>query len=137
MIGIIDGTLNCRVCLISGEDSVGNTSIISRYIEDNFYFNTTFTSAPIMSYKFEEINYNEYNINLKFDIWDTTGKKRYREVSRNFYLSAGIEVFILVYDVTRKDTFTALKDNLIQDILFNVIEDRKNVSKINKIIYIF
>ena len=45
---------------------------------------------------------------LQLDIWDTAGQEKYRSVGKNFYKDAFI--ILLVYDITRKETFDNLKD---------------------------
>ena len=125
----LDDTFNCKICFIAGEGSVGNTSIINRYVDNKFYINTPNTTTQTYSWKFEKMKYKNKNIGLKFEIWDTTGNQRYKELSRNFYLNAGIEAFVLVYDVTSRESFEALKDSLIPDILVNIKEDNEDISK--------
>ena len=45
--------------------------------------------------------------NIKLQIWDTAGQESFRSITRSYYrTTAGI---ILVYDITRRDTFLHLK----------------------------
>ena len=48
------------------------------------------------------------NKSLQFDIWDTAGQERYRALTKFFYKDAAIA--ILVYDITRKDSFEEMKN---------------------------
>mmetsp|Transcript_27049 Transcript_27049/g.55356 ORF Transcript_27049/g.55356 Transcript_27049/m.55356 type:complete len:84 (+) Transcript_27049:274-525(+) len=43
---------------------------------------------------------------VKMTIWDTAGQERFRTLTSSYY--RGAQGIILVYDVTRKDTFDAL-----------------------------
>eukprot|EP00615_Pteridomonas_danica_P011363 CAMPEP_0114355482 /NCGR_PEP_ID=MMETSP0101-20121206/20252_1 /TAXON_ID=38822 ORGANISM="Pteridomonas danica, Strain PT" /NCGR_SAMPLE_ID=MMETSP0101 /ASSEMBLY_ACC=CAM_ASM_000211 /LENGTH=155 /DNA_ID=CAMNT_0001497451 /DNA_START=219 /DNA_END=686 /DNA_ORIENTATION=+ len=43
---------------------------------------------------------------VKMTIWDTAGQERFRTLTSSYY--RGAQGIILVYDVTRKDTFEAL-----------------------------
>ncbi|KAK4481107.1 hypothetical protein RD792_011978 [Penstemon davidsonii] len=45
---------------------------------------------------------------LKLTIWDTAGQERFRTLTSSYY--RGAQGIILVYDVTRRDTFTNLSD---------------------------
>ena len=44
----------------------------------------------------------------KVQVWDTAGQERYRSLAKVFYKSAN--VCILVYDITRKESFDELKE---------------------------
>ena len=45
---------------------------------------------------------------IKFEIWDTAGQEKYRALTKIFYKDA--QVAILVYDITRKESFEELKN---------------------------
>ena len=45
---------------------------------------------------------------IKFEIWDTAGQEQYRSLTKIFYKDAAAA--ILVYDITRKDSFLELKN---------------------------
>ena len=45
---------------------------------------------------------------IKFEIWDTAGQEKYRALTKIFYKDAGVA--ILVYDITRKESFDEIKD---------------------------
>ena len=72
-------------------------------------------------------NHNPIKINdeiFKIEIWDTAGQERYRALAKVFYKNA--DVCILVYDITRKSSFTELKNYWIKEIKENA---KFNVSK--------
>ena len=46
--------------------------------------------------------------NIQFEIWDTAGQERYRSVNSIFYQDAYI--CLLVYDITKKESFENLKN---------------------------
>jgi small GTP-binding protein len=46
--------------------------------------------------------------NLKFEIWDTAGQEKYRALTKIFYKDASVA--IMVYDVTRKESFEEIKN---------------------------
>ena len=54
------------------------------------------------------IFYDNYNQNIKFDIWDTSGQEKYRSLNKLFYRDA--KIAILVYDITSNQSFQELKN---------------------------
>ena len=100
----IKDNITCKVVLV-GESGVGKTSIINRYINNDFNENEQATLGPI--YKNKVIQYPKYNRSISFDLWDTAGQEAYRSVTKNFYVNAGIG--IMVYDIRVKDSFENIK----------------------------
>ena len=95
----------CKVVLL-GDSGVGKTSIISRYITGAFEKNKASTNGA--SYCSKMVKYENLNKNLLLDIWDTAGQEKYKSLTKFFYKDASIVV--LVYDITRKDSFENLKE---------------------------
>ena len=55
------------------------------------------------------MSFDEYGgKSIKFDIWDTAGQEKYRALTKIFYKDASIA--ILVYDITRKESYDELKN---------------------------
>ena len=116
-----EGALTCKVVLI-GESGVGKTSIITRYITNEFKSKLMATSGA--NYITKYIILEDENQSIKFDIWDTAGQEKFRALAKVFYKNAA--VCILVYDITRKSSFDALKDFWAKEIKENA---QQNVSK--------
>lgn len=99
----VNTALSVKVVVI-GYVAVGKTCILNRYI------NNVFTSDPPStngaSYSCKVLNFDEYNQNIKFDIWDTSGQERFRSLNKIFYRDA--KIGILVYDITNKESFNEL-----------------------------
>jgi len=93
---------HCKIILV-GDSGVGKTSIIGRYTK-NYNENEKSTIGASYSSKNEKID--DYTIS--FDIWDTAGQERYKSVNQIFYKEAYI--CIMVYDITKKNTFQSIKD---------------------------
>jgi small GTP-binding protein len=49
----------------------------------------------------------EHDTNVKLQIWDTAGQEAFRSVTRSYY--RGAICVILVYDITRRKSFTNIK----------------------------
>ena len=103
--------LTCKVVLI-GESGVGKTSIIQRYI------NNTFTpgipTAGGANFTTKTMKFEEENQKIKFEIWDTAGQEKFRSLAKVFYKNAA--VCILVYDITRKESFEELENFWVEEI---------------------
>ena len=97
---------SCKVVLL-GESGVGKTSIISRLINNVFGENIISTTGA--SYAGKTMTFDEFEGKaIKFEIWDTAGQEQYRSLTKIFYKDAAAA--ILVYDITRKDSFLELKN---------------------------
>ena len=104
-------TLQFKVVLI-GESGVGKTSIINRYISDTF--SIIMSETPGASFATKTIYIKDYNKSIKFEIWDTAGNVKYRALAKVFYTNA--KGIILVYDITRRNSFEELKNYWIKEI---------------------
>ena len=93
-----------KVVLI-GETGVGKTSIITQFIDQTFQEDIQTTTGGTFSTKSVSCGNGKV---LKFEIWDTAGQERYRALAKMFYKDANAA--IMVYDVTRKETFEELKN---------------------------
>ncbi len=93
-----------------GSCGVGKTCIAQRYINNSFQENYISTTA---SYLQKTITRN--NKYYQLDIWDTAGQEKFRALGKNFYKDAFI--VILVYDITRNDSFDGLKKVWYPDLL--------------------
>ena len=100
-----DKTPNCKVVLL-GESGVGKTCIISRYVNNTYDEKSETTNGA--SYASKVIDFEQYQKSLRFDIWDTAGQEKYRSLTKFFYKDAAIA--ILVYDITRRDSFDEVKN---------------------------
>ena len=117
-----EGAQTCKVVLL-GESGVGKTCIIARFINNTFEENLISTTGA--SYAGKTMTFEEYGgKSIKFEIWDTAGQEKYRSLTKIFYKDAGAA--ILVYDITRKESFEE-----IQKYWINQIKDfaPKNISK--------
>ena len=76
---------------------------------------------------------------LNFDIWDTAGQERFRSVNSIFYKEAYI--CIMVYDITKEESFQSVKEywyntvkeNAIDEIIFGVAGNKIDLYEEEKI----
>ena len=87
-----------------GESSVGKSSIINRYVENNFDYN--FVSTLGVDFRKKNININGEDIRLK--IWDTAGQEKFRSIQKQYYRNS--DGILLVFDVTKFETFNVLEE---------------------------
>ena len=115
---IDDNLLEIKVVFL-GQTAVGKTSIINRFIDGKFIPNFVPTMSGGYSSKIQE--FKEDKKKIKFEIWDTAGQERYRSLNKIFYKDASVA--ILVYDITRKDTFQDIKNYWYKEVRDNSNEN--------------
>ncbi|XP_009892432.1 PREDICTED: EF-hand calcium-binding domain-containing protein 4B [Charadrius vociferus] len=90
-----------------GNSSVGKTSFLRRFCEDCFFPGTAATVGVDYNVKTVTVD----NTRVVLQLWDTAGQERYRSITKQFFRKA--DGVIVMYDITAKDTFTAVKQWLI------------------------
>ena len=105
-----EGVESFKVVLV-GESGVGKTSIITQFIDQTFQEDQQSTTGGTFSTKSVVCDNGK---TLKFEIWDTAGQERYRSLTKMFYKDANAAV--LVFDITRKDSFEELQNYWAQQI---------------------
>ena len=98
--------------LILGDTQVGKSCFLTRYADNSFqdeYLSTIGMDYKIKNYQAED------GSTIKLYIWDTAGQDRFRSITRNYY--KGADGIILIYDITKKDTFENVRNwiNNIKD----------------------
>ena len=61
------------------------------------------------------------NQKIKFEIWDTAGQEQYRSIAQIFYKNTS--GCILVYDISKRETYDEIKDYWIKEIKENAPDD--------------
>ncbi|XP_017360444.1 ras-related protein Rab-18-like isoform X2 [Cebus imitator] len=113
--------------LIIGESGVGKSSLLSRFTDDTFDPEL----AATIGVDFRVKTISEDGNKAKLAIWDTAGQERFRALTPSYY--RGAQGVILVYDVTRRDTFVKL-DNWLNELeTYCTRNDIVNISLSNKI----
>ncbi|XP_010423700.1 PREDICTED: ras-related protein RABC2a [Camelina sativa] len=94
--------LSFKILLI-GDSGVGKSSLLVSFIS-----NSVEDLAPTIGVDFKIKQLTVGGKRLKLTIWDTAGQERFRTLTSSYY--RGAQGIILVYDVTRRETFTNLVD---------------------------
>ena len=95
--------LQLKIVLL-GKSLVGKTSIAQTFISDNSSLDNPSTVG--VGYLSKAIELKTGTI-IKFHIWDTAGQEKYRSLATTYF--KGADAAILVYDITKKDTFEEVK----------------------------
>jgi Ras-related protein Rab-18 len=88
--------------LIIGDSSVGKSSILLRFTDDEFDDEHPVTIG--VDFKVKTIQLGAKRINLT--IWDTAGQEKFRSLTSSYY--RGTQGIILVYDVSSRESFQHL-----------------------------
>ncbi|KAI9645364.1 hypothetical protein NHQ30_006101 [Ciborinia camelliae] len=111
--------------VVLGAQGVGKTSLLLRYIKNQFNPKTT-TSTVGASFLTKRVVDAESDTVVRLQIWDTAGQERFRSISRLYY--RGANACILCYSITSQASFnemsvwlTELRRNLPADIILHVV----------------
>ncbi|KAJ5069754.1 rab2a member ras oncogene family [Anaeramoeba ignava] len=85
--------------IIIGATGTGKSSLLHQFTEGKFYPDCSHTIGVEFATRVVEIMKQK----IKIQIWDTAGQERFRAITRSYFRGAvGV---LLVYDVTRRNTF--------------------------------
>ncbi|KAL3634794.1 Ras-related protein rabc1 [Castilleja foliolosa] len=110
--------------LMIGDSGVGKSSLLLSFTSDTFE-----DLSPTIGVDFKVKHVTLGGKKLKLAIWDTdltyhfaAGQERFRTLTSSYY--RGAQGIIMVYDVTRRDTFTNLRDIWAKEIdLYSTNQD--------------
>lgn len=124
-----------KIVLI-GDSGVGKSNIMSRYLKDEFSFETRTTVGVEFGAKKIELS----GARIKAQIWDTAGQERYKSVANAYY--KGSKAALVVFDLTNEESFlnvdkwlSEVRKNGEKDISIIIIgnksdlEDQRKISK--------
>lgn len=95
--------------IIIGDSSVGKSSILTKYVDDEFKYDSCSTIG--VDYKTICIDYLDKIV--KIIIWDTAGQERFKSITKTFY--KGLSVVIICFDLTNWESFDNV-DSWFQEI---------------------
>lgn len=89
--------------VIIGDSAVGKSNLLSRYARNEFDSNSKATIGVEFQTQCVQVPDGK---EVKAQLWDTAGQERFRAVTSAYY--RGALGAVLVYDITRKDTFDSI-----------------------------
>ena len=95
--------------VLLGDQGVGKSSLVLRFVTNNFKFDSETTiGASFMSKMIMIPQEDGEQMMVNFKIWDTAGQEKYHSLAPMYY--RGAAAAIVVYDITRRKSFDCLKN---------------------------
>ncbi|MFO7796235.1 MAG: Rab family GTPase [Promethearchaeati archaeon] len=115
--------------VLLGEAAVGKTSLINRYAEGSFSedYKPTLGSNIIR----KDVTLKDINAKIRLIVWDLAGQEKYN-VIRSMYFQGCVGA-LLVYDVTRHNTFSEITNKWLSDFKKYVKDEGAYILIANKI----
>ena len=120
--------------LLMGEDAEGKPLFISRFVYDTNFKNHLSTIG--LDFKIKKINYA--NKSIKLQIWDTSSKGNYKNITTSYL--KGADGVIIMFDVTDQNSFKNIR-TWIENIELNPNKSLKkvlvgnNCDELNRVIF--
>lgn len=102
--------------IIIGDYKTGKTSIIEKYINDNFQIHQNATIGVDFKTKYIDADNNKI---IKLYLWDTAGQERFNAIVSTYFKT--INGVIMVFDLTDRESFNNLTTNW-----FSLLKDKNN-----------
>ena len=122
--------------IIVGDIAVGKSCILLQFTDNKFRVQHELTVGVEFGAKTIELN----NKTIKIQIWDTAGQEAFQAITRTYY--KGAVGALLVYDITRRDTFThvtkwleEVKMNSSKSICVILIGNKKDLEDKRQVTY--
>ena len=116
--------------IIVGDMAVGKSCILQQFTENKFRTQHELTIGVEFGAKTLELD----NQIVKIQIWDTAGQEAFQAITRTYY--KGAVGALLVYDITRKETFQhvskwlgEVKNNSSKQIVVILIGNKKDLEQ--------
>ncbi len=90
--------------IVVGSMNVGKTSLVAKYATGKSPVKTETTKTASYIERIKNVNGMKFEIKL----WDTAGQERFKSLTQNLFRNA--EGVLLVFDITKNETFYGLKD---------------------------
>ncbi|EJS41973.1 ypt53p [Saccharomyces arboricola H-6] len=87
-----------------GESAVGKSSIVLRFVSDDF----TESREPTIGAAFLTKRTTRDGNTIKFEIWDTAGQERFAPLAPMYYRNA--QAAVVVFDITNEHSFHKAED---------------------------
>jgi Ras-related protein Rab-1A len=96
--------------LVIGNSGVGKSSLLLRYVDDDFI--DRFNSTIGVDFKIKTFGTVDGKL-AKVQIWDTAGQDRFKAIVASYY--RGCHCVLLVFDLTNRETFDNI-DNWVDEV---------------------
>lgn len=115
-----------KICLV-GDFSVGKTSLIRRFVDNQFSDEYLSTVGVKLSRKLVELP--EADLNVELLIWDIEGQTQFKAIAPSYL--QGAKGAIIVGDVKRPETLEHLTDHL--ELFFKINPKGQAIAALNKV----
>ena len=102
--------------VIIGDSGVGKSNFLFKFIEGQF--SPLHVATVGFDYKSKIVTLPVSKKTVKLQIWDTAGQEKYMSINKNLFQK--VQGIILMYDLTKRETFDRLK------IWLNIIKQMTN-----------
>ncbi|KAI8092818.1 small GTP binding protein RAB6A [Halteromyces radiatus] len=99
-VDIIDNSQRKYKLVFLGEQSVGKTSLITRFMYDTF--DSTYQATIGIDFLSKTMYMNDNRI-LRLQLWDSGGQERFRSLVPSYIRDSA--VCVIVYDISNRSTF--------------------------------
>jgi len=96
--------METRKVIIVGPSAVGKTSLLNRFVHNQFALKYKLTIGVDFLTKTMEYQPSKF---VKLHIWDIGGQERFKFLHRSFY--EGASGALIVFDLSRERTFSGMK----------------------------
>ena len=117
--------------IMLGDVAVGKTSILTRYVDNEF--KSVYNCTIGVEYKIKKIKIDKIT-EAELKIWDTCGSEKYRTITRQYYLDT--QGVVLVFDLTNRITFEKvnvwlndLKENVPTDYCVILVGNKSDIKE--------
>ena len=93
--------------LITGPAAVGKTSLLNRFVKNEFKGDYTSTIGAKFLTKEINIESDKESAHVQLSLWDVGGQPRFVDLRTTFY--RGANGALMVYDLVRDETFNELE----------------------------
>ncbi|XP_051119804.1 ras-related protein RABC2a-like [Andrographis paniculata] len=100
--------------LLIGDSAVGKSSLLLSFVSDDFNHEFHQDLTPTIGVDFKIKFMSCGGKRLKLTIWDTAGQERFGTLTSSYY--RGAHGIILVYDVTRRETYTSVSKTWMKEL---------------------
>lgn len=116
--------------VLLGEAAVGKSSIVLRFVSNDFAENKEPTIGA--AFLTQRVNMGDHTI--KFEIWDTAGQERFASLAPMYYRNA--QAALVVYDVTKPQSFIKarhwvkeLREQASKDIIIALVGNKLDMAE--------